>query len=263
MPLLQDKSFSSRDWLGLVAGIVTGAVLGCFFSSDDMTGVWLVVLLGPPVMLVISPGRPLVGWQVPIVAAAASSALLARDSQGTAVAAYSDAAIAWFVCTLFSWPWFLIFHHRNKRANEQNGAKAFSAPYAGLGVLVFLACALTIVGFAMTLYPASSEEGNSTLPFYGFLMATGGVGLSATSFTLARRLGVKKPITDMFQLLLLLPSICALAILIDFVWERPRSTATPASSSHFEIWCALAGLESLALLIWLTTSYRREQIRRA
>lgn len=263
MPLLQNKSFSPRDWLGLAAGIVTGVILGRFFSSDDMTGVWLVVLLGPPVMLVISPGRPLVGWQVPIVAAAASSALLGRDPQVTAVAAYPDAAIAWFICTLLSWPWFLIFHHRNKRVNEQNGTKAFSTPYAGLGVLVFFACALTIVGFAMTLYPASSEKGNGTLPFYGFLMATGGIGLSAASFILARRLGIKKPIIDMFQLLLLLPSICAVAILINFVWERMRSKATPSFSSHFEIWCALTGLESLALLIWLTTSYRREHIRRA
>ena len=261
MLALPNKTFSARDWFGLMAGVSWGLVLGRFFSSGDMAGVWLVVILGPPVMLLISPSRPILGWQVPILAAAASSALMQHNPQDTVGTAFGDAILAWFMCSLFSWPWAVIFLHRAKRVKEQGPVKQVPVSYVGLVLLVFLACGLTVAGFALTLYPASSDADNGTLPFYGFLMATAGIVLSATSLQLARKLGVNKPVTDMLQLLLLLPSLFGVTFVLAFSYNLLKPKGPSLSSSHFEIWCALAGLEALAILIWVTQVHRREQRR--
>src|SRR5579863_10396603 len=188
MATAETRTFSVRDWFGLTVGISWGIVLGRFFHAGDMLGPWLVVLLGPPVMLLMSPARPIVGWQVPILAAVASSALLYRDPRNGAGSDFLEAGITWLMCSFFSSPWALIFHHRAKRANQQTMKQA-SASYVGLGFLVFLSCALTLVGCAGTLYPVNlSDPGARAIPFYCFLMATAGVGLSVVSFQIARKL---------------------------------------------------------------------------
>jgi hypothetical protein len=77
-PATDNQTFSLRDWFGLIAGISWGLVLGRVFGPEDMTGPWLVILLGPPVVLLIAPARPILGWQVPVLVAVISSAFMNR-----------------------------------------------------------------------------------------------------------------------------------------------------------------------------------------
>ena len=44
------STFSLRDWFGIVAGVCWGLALSRFFAADDMTGPWLVILFGPPLV---------------------------------------------------------------------------------------------------------------------------------------------------------------------------------------------------------------------
>lgn len=256
------EAFSVRDWFGLMAGIAWGLLLGGFSNSGNMDWVWLVIFLGPPVTLLISPNRPILSWQIPIVAAAASNALMHGDPQDTPSLTCLDAAVSWMICSLFSSPWAFIFHHRARRAKQSGAVKQVAVPYAGLVVLVFLACGLTILGVALTLFSSNGPDAaNRALPFYGFLMATAGVGLSAVSFRVARNLGVNKPITDMLQLALLFPALFGVVDLLVITYDAVKSTPAARSSFPSQLWCTFAGLEALAILIWLTRSYRREKAR--
>src|SRR5215472_18598714 len=97
--------FSVRDWLGLVGGIGWGLILSRFFSSDGMTGPWLVILFGPPVVLLISSARPLLSWQLPIVTAVIAAVFMNRNVDDSSIGALADAALWWFLCSVLSWPW--------------------------------------------------------------------------------------------------------------------------------------------------------------
>ncbi len=68
------RPFTQREWFGLIAGVCWGLVLSRFLGADDRTVLWLVIVLGPPVVLLISPERPLLSWQLPILTAAAAGA---------------------------------------------------------------------------------------------------------------------------------------------------------------------------------------------
>src|SRR5215469_7740401 len=97
--------FSVRDWLGLVGGIGWGLILSRFFSSDDVTGPWLLILFGPPVVLLISSARPLLSWQLPILTAVIAAAFMNPTMDDSASGALTDAALLWFLCSLLSSPW--------------------------------------------------------------------------------------------------------------------------------------------------------------
>jgi hypothetical protein len=170
-----------------------------------------------------------------------------------------EASLTWFMCSLLSSPWALIFRYRARRAREQGGLDGTSASHVGAVLLVFFTCALMILGFAATVYPANfADPANRVLPLYGFFMATAGVGLSVASDQLARRLGVQKPIRAILELVLVLGSMFGIAAMLS-----SHSLLQPADHPSFStpdtgIWCGFAVMEALAALIWLVRSERRE-----
>ena len=77
------NSTNSRTWLGIIVGVAWGLFLGSFFKSEDMTGPWLLVLLGPPVVLLVSPKTPILSWQTPLVTAVLYGSILTRSRGDT------------------------------------------------------------------------------------------------------------------------------------------------------------------------------------
>ena len=260
MPATASQTFSLRDWFGLVVGISWGLILGRYFASEDMTGPWLLILFGPPAVLMISPARPILGWQLPILAAVGSSALVNRPPDETAGMVFAEAAMLWLMCTILSSPWALIFHYRARRLQEKGNLEPASGRYAVVVFLVFLASGLTLCGVAGTVYPLSSDSSNRLVPFYGFLMATMGAGLSVISHRIARKVGVGAPVARILELVLGLSSILVTLALIVFCGARFVAMQTPTSiQPELGVWTVLAGLDALAALVWMNWSVRRDR----
>lgn len=255
-----EKSFSLRNWAGLITGISWGLVLSHFFASGDMRGPWLVILFGPPLVLLISPAKPILSWQVPVITAVVASSLTNRKPQGTLSMAFQEAATTWFICSLFSLPWYLIFHSRAQRVRARPETTRQPGPFVGIGVLVFAACALTILGYALALMPDSGNPGKQSAQFYGFLMATLGAGLSVVCYKWARKLGIAKGVSKILEPMLGLCSTVVILALIILSSTKFFATRTPVSPRlTVGIWAAFAAIQDLAILIWLNWIARSEQ----
>ena len=247
----------------MAVGIAWGLVLGQFFKSGDMAGPWLTILLGPPPVLLISPARPILSWQVPIVTAAVSGTLMSRDPGDPAgIGSFLVMGLlTWAGCSLLSSPWAVVFQRRAQRVREGTSDRTgAAASYIGAGLLVFIACALVILGIALTFYPAdSSDPRNARAPFEGFLMTTVGIGVSVAAYRFAAKLGASKPVKDVLELVLGLGSIFGIVILLEegVIALREGRATLGLSLPSGRIWCALAALETLAALVWLVTTARR------
>jgi FtsH-binding integral membrane protein len=253
--------FSARDKIGVLAGVGWGVFLGYFFRSGDMTGPWLVVLFGPPLILLISPAHPILSWQVPIITATIFGTVAWRSPDETASDLLGAGLLTWLMCTLFSSPWALIFQRRIERLHEgehQKGGRLVS--YAGVVLMVFAACALTILGFIFIFYPAwSAESSGRSAPPYGFWAVTSGVGMSIISYRLGQRLGVGKPIREVLDLML---GVCSTVVIFAltislYLSFHPSHTRYKLESS--EIYSALAVLETIVALIWLARRGKLEK----
>jgi hypothetical protein len=254
------SAFSVRDWFGLIAGICVGLVLSRFFASDDMTGPWLVILLGPPLVLLISSSRPILMWQVPVVTGVFAGAFRSRSPDDSIGGAFAEGVLFWFVCSLLSSPWALIFHYRARRFRQLNRTPGISVGYVGMVVLVFVCCALTFLGFVATVYPiGGADKPNHSWPLYGVLMVTAGIGLSLATELVSRKLEVQKPVRGVFELLMIPGVLLGIAGIVDmFVWHDP--SVPRSSASYIENLCnLLVGMEALAAMIWLVRLERRDQ----
>ena len=252
------NSFSLRDWVGVIVGISWGLVLSRFFAADNTTGPFLLILLGPPLVLLISPSHPILGWQLPVVTASLSGAFQARDPGETSGMVFVEAAMLWAACSIFSSPWALIFHHRAKRASPQTPTGPLAA-YAGVALLTFLGCALLVVGFALTLYPGDfADPRNRAIPFYGLFMVTAGMALSVFTDLVARGLKIHRTVRAISELPMVVGAIIGITeLVVDYVDRKPDSY--DATSPDGRLCCAIAGLEALAGLIWLIRLERRER----
>jgi len=254
------QPFSVRDWLALATGVSVGLVLSRFFASDDMTGPWLVILLGPPPVLLISSSRPILMWQVPVVTAAMAGAFMSRSPDDSMGGALAEAVLSWFVCSLLSSPWALIFHYRERRFRQLNRTPGVSIGYVGMVVLVFVCCALTFFGFVATVHPVGGgDKPNAAFPLYGVLIVTAGTGISLATELMARKLEVQKPVRGVFELLMIPGVLLGIAGIVDlFFWHDP--SVPRSSASYIENLCnILVGMEALGAMIWLVRLERRDQ----
>jgi hypothetical protein len=250
------QPFSPRDWFGLVAGVCVGLVLSRFFASDDMTGPWLVILLGPPIILLISSTRPILSWQVPIVTAVTAAALENRSAEDSTAGVIPTAVLFWFMCSLLSSPWALIFYHRARRFRRLEKPPVLSIAYVGMVVLVFVCCALTFLGFVATVYPIGNDAQNRAFLFYGVLMVTGGIVLSLVTERIARKLEVHKPVRAVFELLMIPGVVLGIAEIVDVFWSKFSGERSSVDGST---WCGIfVGLEALATMIYLVHLERPE-----
>jgi hypothetical protein len=254
MALAAETDFSLRDWFGLMVGISWGLVLGCFFASDNMTGPWLVILFGPPVILLISPRHPILSWQLPIGTATVAGTFMNRSSGDSVGGAFADVLLLWFLCSLLSSPWALMFHYRMRQIRRHGRTLGFPIAYVGMVLVVFVCCALTLLGMAATMYPVNDAQ-SGAWPWYGFLAATAGIILSMGSERVARKLEVQKLVRGVFELLMLPGVILGIAEIVGLFWSK-SSGHSPQQSAVCGI---LVGMEALAAMIWLTRMDRWEQ----
>jgi hypothetical protein len=253
MAIEDNRDFSLRDWFGLVAGICWGLVLGRFFAADDMSGPWLVILFGPPIVLLISPTRPILSWQLPIVTAIVTGTCMNRSSDDSLGGAFADALLLWFLCSLLSAPWALMFHYRRRCIPQHGRTLGFPIAYVAMVLVVFVCCAVTLLGIAMTVYPVN--DGQSRAWLYGFLAATVGIILSMGCERVARKLEVQKLVRGVFELLMLPGVILGIAEIVDLFWSK-----SPGHSPQASALCGiLLGMEALGAMIWLTRMDRRER----
>ena len=253
------RPFTQREWFGLLAGVCWGLVLSRFFAADDMTGPWLVILFGPPVVLLISPTRPILSWQLPIVTAAVAGTFSNRATDDAAGGALAEAVLVWFVCTLLSSPWAMVFHHRYRRSLQPEKTAGIPVAYVGMVLLVFACCALTFLGFAAPIYFADANEaGNRMFPFYGVLMVTGGIVLAIVTERVARKLEIQKLVRGVFELLMIPGILVGIAEVADLFWFKPSGHPSLDARALCGI---LIGMEALATMIWLTRLDRVEQGR--
>lgn len=260
-PIGPIRPFTQREWLGLIAGVCWGLVLSRFFAADDMTGPWLVILFGPPVVLLISPARPLLSWQLPIVTAAAAGTFMNRTTDDSAGGALAETALLWFLCSVLSSPWALIFRYRSRRFRQLEKAPGIPIAYVGMVLLVFLCCGLTFVGFVALMYGTDADDArNRMMPFYGLMAATGGIALSLATERVARKLEIQKPVRGVFELLMIPGVIIGIAVgigeIVDLFWLK---SAEPPIPPGILLCGILVGMEALAAMVWLTRLDRRQQ----
>ena len=252
-------SFSIRDWCGIAVGVICALVPQLIFRSGDMAPFWATILLGPPLVFLVSPKRPILAWQVPIVTAAVFAALTSREaweprfSKGQ----LGVALLTWVMCSLLSLPWAIVFTHRAERTREQPNTKPSTpASYIGLGLLVFLACALVILGLIFSfLMQDSTNPRDSAAPFESFLMVTFGVGIALAACRIAAKLGASKGVEHVLGLAFSYFGIPGFIGLIFTLWEKPKSATGLPSAGAF--WFGVAVLEIVAVLVWLLAKDRR------
>lgn len=263
-----------RTALVVLIGIIWGSALGVFSLSGDTTGFFLLVLFGPPLVLLISPEHPLLGWQTPIVAGVVVGTILSRNRGDTGSGGPADTPgsllvtglMMWVVCTFFSSPWALIFQRRSQRIREgRTAGTGAMLSYVGVGLMVFVACALLFAGYALTTRSlGSSDPSDLSVPFIGFLIATAGVALSVGSYWVGEKLGVREPVRKVVEMVMAFFAfgpliIAAIGLVLDFLpFSRyksiePHSISLPAGW----IWFVLAVLEALAAMIWITRTNKR------
>ncbi|HET9408472.1 MAG TPA: hypothetical protein VFO39_14620 [Candidatus Sulfotelmatobacter sp.] len=250
---VKPSEFSIREWFGIAAGISWGLVLSRFFASGDMTGPWLVILLGPPAVLLISPMRPILSWQLPIVTAILASAVSNRSPEDSIGEVLAVSVLTWLICSLFSSPWALIFERRARHARGKTVSTAIPIAYIGVGLMVFAASGLILLGFALTIRGGFDETG-----FTGFLMAIAGVVLSLVTERFARTLEIHKPIRSVLQYILLVPALFAITAFIVSMNVTSINSLSSAASNSDSLTMA-AGLEALVAFIWLEKEIRQDQ----
>jgi len=254
------RPFTQREWLGVIAGVCWGLVLSRLSAADDMTCPWLVILFGPPVVLLISPARPLLSWQLPIVTAAVAGAFMNRTTDDFAGGALADATLVWFLCSVLSWPWALMFHYRSRRFQQLGKAPAIPIAYVGMVVLVFVCCALTFLGFVSAMYfTDANDPKNRLFPFYGVLMTTGGIVLSVMTERLARKLEIQKLVRGVFEVFMIPGAVMlggfGIAGIVSLFWFKSVHPFLDERS----VCIILVSMEELATMVWLTRLDRREE----
>lgn len=253
-------STNSRTWLGIIVGVVWGLFLGSFFKSEDMTGPWLLVLFGPPVVLLVSPKTPVLSWQTPIVTATLYGSILARSRGDTGSGGAPDtmgsvllmSLLIWLMVSVFSCPWPFIFQRRSQKEVQAGAPKNEEATASRVGavLIVFVVCGVVLLGFAATVYPVESNENGQYPGLYGLFIIAVGVVLSVGAYRFADRLGIGDRVKEVLELPLILGGVFGvlfvLVPLILMLWEKQ-----PQRFSTEEIFSLLAALEAAAGLLWL------------
>jgi hypothetical protein len=264
-PLPVTTKLSAREWYGILLGASWGLVLG--MVPFNRGGLFAVVLLGPPVAYLFLPKRPFLSWQVSIVAAAISTAMMERDPQDPNDSLALLMFLAWLGYTLFSAPWPYVLRGRALVQEEGGGDMRASLSRIGVGLLVFLACGLILLGFALTsmgvIYTTPESRmtaADRAAPLVAFAMATVGIGLAIYLCRNASRLGINKSVEDLIGLLLAL--VLAIAVPIFFLdLHSGRSNCPPSDTNCALIWPtgeifldSVICLEAIAALVWLIRS---------
>jgi Na+-driven multidrug efflux pump len=175
--------------------------------------------------------------------------------------------LGWVVSSLFSVPWPYIFQRTMHRDGEKPATVAKAAKMSlGIGLLIFLACGLILLGFAAIVYPiASPLQGDVSLAdqSLGFLMATVGIALAVYICQNTEKLGLDYQIDSLFGWLLGLIALTVVPSIFLDLHEGSYHCAPSATNCTQlgpplqEFLNFVAALEALVVVIWLLRRGRR------
>lgn len=247
----------------MLAAAGWGALLGILPGTE-----FTVPLLGPPVaFLFLLRKRPLLSWQIPIIAASISAALIQWDPHGpyTQGPLWPVIFLLWAVVSLFSVPWPYIFQRATQLDRQKARTLAQTVKMSlGVGFLIFFACGLIILGGAACVYPVPSQ-GNRPLfdQSLGFLMMTSGTGLAVYISRNAKKLGLNYEVESLFGWILALVALVAVpGTIIDLYQGKVHCVRSDPNCTQLgpplEVFLnCVASLEALAVVIWLLRRGRR------
>lgn len=241
-----NETSSLRDLAGPALGVALGLSFGYILGGDGTTaGPAFFALLIVPVVIWMSPRHPLFGWQLPIISFAICSVLTHPEYPGQPFDLISDAlmiVLEWTMLLVFSSLWgFFLLHRAQQFSSPGNRRLADIKPYALAVGLILLGSFLLLFGWVLVFAPSV----RAWQPAGGLLAATLGLGAWKLCDRFAFSLGKAHQVArHAMQLALLVCPLMALG-------------GGHGSLQIGEGWLSiffgtLLGLESLAVLIWLS-----------
>ena len=237
---------SLRGWAGPALGVALGLCFGYLLGGDGTTaGPALFALLIVPIVIWMSPRHPLLGWQLPIISFAVCSVLTHPEYPGQPFDLAADSviiALEWAMLLLFSslWGFFLLRRAQQPRSPADQRLVDVK-PYALAVGLILLGSFLLLFGWVLVFAPST----RSWQPAGGLLVATFGFAAWKFCDRLASSLGKAHQVArHAMQLALLICPLMAFG---------GGHGGSQISEGWFPIiFGTLLGLESLAVLIWLS-----------
>jgi hypothetical protein len=257
--------FSTREWCGMLGVALWGVMLGAIPFHGATTGMFLAVLVGPPIAFLILPKRPFLSWQIWSLAGAFSAAFSDHNPQDPSNPVLAAALMGWIAFSLFSLPWPFILARRSQRAREEGDSSAsLTVKYMGASLLVFLSCGLIIIGVAGCYFGiANSSAPDRATPFIGCVTASVGICLAVFLCRRTGELRINKSVEDLFGLLL---SFVGFFLIGMAVGETFFATPCPPGESCAPVrrtdlfWMWVVSTEVVATLVWLIRRGRRRRV---
>jgi hypothetical protein len=241
-----NETSSLRDWAGPALGIALGLSFGYILGGAGSTaGPAVFALLIVPLVIWMSPRHPLLGWQLPIVSFAVCSVLTHPEYPGQPFDLAADFVIIvleWTLLLVFSSLWgFLLLHRAQQLSSPGDQRLADVKPYALAVGLILLGSFLLLFGWVLIFSPSTRAR----QPAGGLLVATFGFAVWRFCDRFASSLGKAHQVArHAMQLALLVCPLMALG---------GGHGSIQIGAGWFPIvFGTLLGIESLAVLIWLS-----------
>jgi hypothetical protein len=245
------EPFSIRKWVGPALGIALGFLFGYFLAAHGTTVVFLLFgLFVVPIVIWLSPKRPMLGWQLAIVTFAMFFPVSLNDpgERFDLAGKWFDLArsllmtvLVWAGLFVLSSPWGVLLFRRAQQDRAVGEKRVENIKHYALVVgLIIVGSILLLVGWAMVFAPNSSPWD----PPGGLLVGTLAVAVWKVCDRIASALGrVRQYARHLMQLVLLVCPLIALG-------------GGHAGSGQFErlssvIFGSVLGIESFAVLTWL------------
>jgi hypothetical protein len=249
---LMKETLWIREWVGPALGIALGLSFGYILGGNGTTaGPALFALVIVPIVIWMSPKRPMLGWQLPIVSFAVSSVLTHLEYPGQKFDLASDSLMVvmeWAMLLVFSSPWGLLLLLRARQSRTGGEVTRDDGKrYALVVGLIVVGGFLLLFSWAMVFAPNSSAWS----PVGGLLVGT--IGMAAWKYGdgVASGLGKAREVARHFMQLGLV--VCPLMAL-----GGGHSGGQIGGWSRM-VFGGLLSVESLAVLIWLSLKRRIER----
>lgn len=93
------------------------------------------------------------------------------------------------------------------------------------------------LGFVATIYPTDADEAkNRVFPYYGFLLATGGIILSFVPERVAPRLEAPKPVRRVLEWLMIPGIVLGIGGVVSLFCSEPAGHPSPLCSASWRAW---------------------------
>jgi hypothetical protein len=236
--------------VGIALGLYFGYVVGLDGSLAALASFGLVIV---PIVIWISPKRPLLGWQLPIISFAICSVLTHPDYPGQPFDLPSDllmAVMEWTGLLILSSPWGLLLLRRAQEARSVGEKSVGDVKRYALAVgLIVVSGLLMLSGWAMVFAPDSSGWAAAG----GILLGTIGIAVCLSCDRVASRLGNAR--ADIRQFM-----VAALVVSPGMALGGGHHGSQISAGRSSVIFGSMLGIESLTVLLWLFLTRLRARV---